>query len=1353
MVSFLLSVSWPCTDEFKILNDTGIKDEMTMPGLYESGFQDDYSDMSSLFSKDPVPRIYSDLGDFYQKDRLGDDESSLFVGSETRGRSATPLDVKSGNKQPPLNDLLDDWNGFSYDSPIEDNTDSDAVAGPPIKGSIEEVEEQEVDPEEIDVCLDSNFSDNPQLSSSSSPEPTLRKLAPIRVEMPESTLLVPKSHYEPFDPGLPIVSERYAVNTLTELVKSSCDPDDDFLEIALDDFAVYNDQSYYGVEMKSLHQLDTKQKSGQFYFDGVLSAGDQKLFVRRVPILALPIGNYGALDEHTVREDIWIQSVFNSRRDVYYKLGRPAKEYKRFFDPFLWVADLAKHFVDYLKSMGDDNQKVSIHHFKSHFVKWLRKAHGKIPCFIKWLAQHPSEDFRTAVIANLGFLHKEAIGVLGEKQTYTHIFWEEVSVFKRYKEPPKQLCGGENPPTIVTPYIMDLFQHMPFGDRLKVMSLSTNSAKLRNKLITKRHLELPHTLHDKVKHLSTAAQDRIRNIQPGDTISTTRDSEDTGTEWQREEARDFNDVDRWFALVQKVNISKRGKRSFDVIWYYRPVDTLCGLMKYPWNNEVFLSDHCSCGEDAKIEEDEVLGVHDVDFHGTSTTKAELFCRQTYIHCERKWISLKRHHMLCSHVQKLENKPQYLPGETVLVHLDQNSDVLQPCELISSEHNHRGIRTCKMRRLLRRPDVHPYKPKVAPNELVYSDQFVTASESTIFDRCHVRFFSPNARIPTPYDRDGVGSFFYITHRQVSNNSNEGVSLEPLKKETFPQSLIQAFDPTVKIPKLRGLDLFCGGGNFGRGLEDGGGVKMKWANDYDSKAIHTYMANVESVKDTHPFLGSIDILQRLAIEGKFSASVPKIGDVDFISAGSPCPGFSNLTNDKTTIQQRKNQSLVAAFASSVDLYRPKYGLLENVPGIVKRKKGRNEDVFSQLVCAIVGLGYQTQFYFLDASSCGSPQRRSRVFVVFAAPGFEMPRQPQQTHSHPPKTSELTIGRLPTGEPMAKRRMPIATPFKYVTAKEATADLPPILDAKPDICVPYPDHRVSVGQTKKVRMEMYYIPVRPYGMNFAKAWYGSVSKPLAGSGVLTKAEREFYPPETTSSISRTAPNSNAYGRQRPDRLIQTIVTRLSPNDAKAGTQMHWQETRVLSIMEARRAQGFRDEDVLLGNPSDQYKIVGNSVAREVAVALGIAFREAWVASMRKGEGNSTAAVATAMADEHMNALAAEPIIIDDLSDSDETDMDDTSRSVSRCSPSVTPPTSRSTSHREFSPMLNGNGKRPAQTFSVEIRASKTPRTGNDPLTSKVAKSTLSTRIVNESRGASRSTSIRPSPLGREVVMVDND
>ncbi|KAL7911001.1 S-adenosyl-L-methionine-dependent methyltransferase [Trichoderma velutinum] len=713
----------------------------------------------------------------------------------------------------------------------------------------------------------------------------------------------------------------------------------------------------------------------------------------------------------------------------------------------------------------------------------------------------------------------------------------------------------------------------------------------------------------------------------------------SGTLWQRELSKGFTDVDRWFALVQYVHVNKKGVRTFDVIWYYQPVDTLCGLMKYPWNNELFLSDHCSCSETSKIEESEVLGVHDVDFWGTSATTAELFCRQTYLQEDRRWVTLDESHLQCCHTSSFpleSNSLKIKPGNTYLLHLDLTSPFSEPCEFMSSVREG-GRRVYQFRRLFRRQQVDPDSRNARPNELVYSEQTCKASRDRIKGPCSVRFFRDGDKIPTPYDRDGTGNLFYITHRQ---KIADGASIyAPL--EEVPVSLHQGYDPLQELQKLRGIDLFCGGGNFGRGLEDGGGIEMKWANDYDAKAIHTYMANVNKPEDVHPFLGSIDDLQLSAIQGEFADNVPRIGDVDFVSGGSPCPGFSRLTNDKTTAAQRKNQSLVAAFASFVDLYRPKYGLLENVLGMIDKKESRDQDVFSQLICSLVGLGYQTQFFFLDASSCGSPQRRPRIFVVFAAPGLELPRKPVQTHSHPPKTRELGIGWLPNGQHMATREMPAATPFKYMSAEEATADLPPIHDAKPDICVPYPDHRSPSSLTKMMRTRFSVIPIRPWGMSFAQAWYGE-DKARGGSGTMTAAERELFTGTNEEiAISKqplsVQPQSRAYGRMFPNKLFNTITTRPTANDAKNGQLLHWRENRLISVMEARRAQGFRDEDVLLGDPLNQYRIVGNSVARQVAVALGVTFREAWVTSLKRNRE-----LASSRATEEVDDFAEDPVTV---------------------------------------------------------------------------------------------------------------
>jgi DNA (cytosine-5)-methyltransferase 1 len=54
----------------------------------------------------------------------------------------------------------------------------------------------------------------------------------------------------------------------------------------------------------------------------------------------------------------------------------------------------------------------------------------------------------------------------------------------------------------------------------------------------------------------------------------------------------------------------------------------------------------------------------------------------------------------------------------------------------------------------------------------------------------------------------------------------------------------------------------------------------------------------------------------------------------------------------------------------------------------------------------------------------------------------------------------------------------------------------------------------------------------------------------------------------------------------------------------------------MELKRAQGFLDEDVIVGTPRDQVHIIGNSVERNVALALGLSLRRSWANSNRVDE-----------------------------------------------------------------------------------------------------------------------------------------
>ncbi|KAI8248607.1 DNA (cytosine-5)-methyltransferase PliMCI [Colletotrichum sp. SAR 10_77] len=929
--------------------------------------------------------------------------------------------------------------------------------------------------------------------------PDFQPVTNISVDLPPSTLISPRYLYQGQELPAPVDREFRVVQKLLEEHRRTSEGGDDFIDFELDQFTVYTEpymggltEAYekmrYPAEMRPLQHLSIKPGCTVMYVDGVLSVGDARYFVRQVPFEELPIGNYG-LSESTIGREIWIRSKMNTKaadrgkEDVYYRLRNPSPEYRRFHTGFMWVADLAKHVADYLYAAVDAGRRVLFREFRSDFSAWLSKHHDASEAFTHWRQQLPGNDFRTAIVANLDFIYKEVYGLLGWHKTKSIYMWKEIRDYTAYpdtskKTPSTPTSGASSPApgkaaqidkTIVTPYTYQLFNHLPCGMMMEAMAPSPRAEKLRTNLISACKLESspsPHTAahqaHEKV----------TREVCVGDVISTTRDDDD-GSHWAREVAAGFDDVDRWFGLVQKVHKLRDEKRCFDVIWLYRPVDTLS----------------------------------------------------------------------------------------------------EPYELVSGPDEENMV---VLRRLFRRSQLEP-NTNTPRNELVYSNETTSIDADRIHGRCLVRFFRRDEPLLPPYGRNGVGNAFFITHHVDSLG-------QIVRMDDAPPTLRQGFDPSRQVPKLRGVDLFCGGGNFGRGLEEGGAIQMQWANDINVRAIHTYMAN--TLGEVHPFAGSIDDLQRLALEGKFSDKVPKIGTVDFVSAGSPCPGFSRLTVDKATPEQRKNQSLVAAFASFIDTYRP---------------------------------------------------------------------------------------RLPNNEPMGERLV-MPTPFKFVGAADATADLPDIVDAKVDICIPFPDHRLAHGYTKYLRNQLSVIPTHPYGMNFTTTWN-------EGHGIMTKAERDFFP---AAGLRVKQASSRAWSRCFPQQVMQTVTTVPSPADARIGRILHWSQNRILTVMEARRAQGFLDHEVILGQPKDQWRVVGNSVAREVSLALGLSFREAWLGSLVDG-------------DEADPTLGRQPIL---------TDMDITQLN--------TPPgpSSRSTPSAGADALVSSRPpKRPLEsTLEVQLFVSKMAKTSAD-------------------------------------------
>lgn len=909
--------------------------------------------------------------------------------------------------------------------------------------------------------------------------------------------------------------------------------------------------------------------------DGILSFGGKRRYVQRVPFETLSIGGYDDQKLPTVRSEIWIQSLRGRKLDVWYRLRTPAPEYQRYHEPFLWLADLAKHVIGYMA----EHENVSIFSFRSDFFHWLSEIHTSSESFQIWHSKYNDVDYRRAIACYSGFLYYQ--GMQLDRKYTRHPVWAETdpealnAVPERHKKPCSSDSASTMIKTVVTPYVFACFKHLPFARFLDPQTPALHVLQLWKKRVAANNVHpgsatfsIPGGKRDELdKGFARPAQ-----VSIGDVVAINSDKRSS---WK-------HDDHLWYVYVQGIQEMQKGK-SLKIIWLYRPTDTACQQMKYPHSKELFFSDHCNCN-DGRIYASEVVSKPKVSFFAGPDTDADFFVRQKYIGEDAAWVTLQESDFQC--LCKTDSIPlQYSAGDTLLVKIPPtgNHQVLEAVEAVEKAPNG-NENHLRVRRLLRKARDCGQKD-AEPNELKYTDIFEVIAVKDVVRACHVRFYTAeeklHRRIPCQYRRGGTGDFYYITHHRP-----------------WPRSMKEGWNPTTEVqgapPVMTGLDIFCGGGNLGRGLEEGGAVDFIYAVDYFKEAIHTYRANTTNLDKTDLFYGSVNDYLSQAMSG--DPAVAQLDSVQVISAGSPCQGFSNANQWRENDRALLNVSMVASVVAFVDFYRPKYALLENVTGMAKcNASDRDNNVFAQVLGALVGMGYQTRSFILDSWSFGSPQSRTRLFISIAAPGLVPISRPPQTHSHPPSIASRSLGKSANGLPFANRHWDV-TPFSYVTIGDATKDLPLNHDGRID-CIPFPDHRPTRTMATVNRVRISCIPRFPPGMNYVKA---------SLRGLMPPPQMEAF---NRNALKRIDPEGRAWKRVIQNGLSPTVITKCQPDDAYCGAWIHWDASRCMTVMEVRRAQGFPDEEVILGSPSSQWKIIGNSVARPVAFALGMELRSAWL------------------------------------------------------------------------------------------------------------------------------------------------
>ena len=98
---------------------------------------------------------------------------------------------------------------------------------------------------------------------------------------------------------------------------------------------------------------------------------------------------------------------------------------------------------------------------------------------------------------------------------------------------------------------------------------------------------------------------------------------------------------------------------------------------------------------------------------------------------------------------------------------------------------------------------------------------------------------------------------------------------------------------------------------------------------------------------------------------------------LCGGFPCQDLS-VAGRRAGLHAGERSSLFFEFARIVDAVRPRWVLVENVPGLLSSQGGRD---FGVVLGTLADLGYGLAWRVLDSRFFGVPQRRRRVFILGA------------------------------------------------------------------------------------------------------------------------------------------------------------------------------------------------------------------------------------------------------------------------------------------------------------------------------------------------------------------------------------
>jgi DNA (cytosine-5)-methyltransferase 1 len=158
---------------------------------------------------------------------------------------------------------------------------------------------------------------------------------------------------------------------------------------------------------------------------------------------------------------------------VWYELQTPSANYRRYYEPFLWIATLGIYFFAYINDPSGPGSECCLENFRLDFRTWLdnhfrnrKRQDGDDIYHESWLAQvNNAVDFRQYVSAHHEWLWHELNGIrdLGFHNADIPI-WSEICTLNAI---PRGYEGQDEEDVVTTPYVYSIFEKM-YGPYLKV---------------------------------------------------------------------------------------------------------------------------------------------------------------------------------------------------------------------------------------------------------------------------------------------------------------------------------------------------------------------------------------------------------------------------------------------------------------------------------------------------------------------------------------------------------------------------------------------------------------------------------------------------------------------------------------------------------------------------------------------------------------------------------------------------------------------------------------------------------------------------------------------------------------------